>query len=405
MMDSGRFRAESRFDEVRAVKIASISALVLFIAAAAALFFSIPSVGTSKRTMSETEKALVAELERLRTTWEHQRRQRILDAASGHAADYAGPLQRILRTPDHKHLVQAAEYAGALGARAHRTHLLDLVNTERRVLAKVRYHAVLSAEKLERFEVGAITDLLVENHTKQVRLAGLEILGQRAEGPWDLVVSLLADESLDEELRQAAAMALPKQLPPALQEELLDLLENGDGLAMGIAVTALHRTTLGTKAEGRLLTMMPGLEAGPKIACMELLGNRGEKLQDPDAIWRLAVDSQETIRVRARALYCLEQTRSFDSTAVKQAGLEAPMLRHFAARCLIADGREAGLQSLLELVETESTDASIASRRLLAWLTGRSPGTSRDDFRGGLSRAAETLKDRPLPAPSFDFGS
>ena len=211
------------------------------------------------------------------------------------------------------------------------------------------------------------------------------------------------DASGDEELLDAAIHALPADPPAALVQDLVSMVRGGMEDEVELGLRALARTKPGADTEQKLTDLIDSLEPRAQLKFLDLLAGMETRLHDPRPVWAIAQNGGE-LRVRARAIYCLEQTRSFAAAELRDnlPGMD-PLLRYFSARCLLQGGQGEGLVILLDLVDDDdSTESCVASRRLLAWLTGRSPGTSRDEFERSLAQL-DPSRRRHLPGPGYDF--
>jgi hypothetical protein len=81
------------------------------------------------------------------------------------------------------------------------------------------------------------------------------------------------------------------------------------------------------------------------------------------------------------ALSCLELTKSFRPTVLVGALPRLPPLaQHFAARCMLTMDHADGFRWLLDVAESGDARAVTMSRQLLAWLTGETPNSDREEF-------------------------
>ena len=93
-----------------------------------------------------------------------------------------------------------------------------------------------------------------------------------------------------------------------------------------------------------------------------------------------------------------------------------PLSRYFAARCLLREGDATGASLLLQILDEVPADADTpdaasgrstdalairASRRLLAWLTGKSQATDKQEFAAALRSRSRDLSTHLPPAPVF----
>ena len=397
-----------RFNEALALRAGVIATAAIGVALLASIFF-IPSeievVGRGDKDRSAIEQELVRELELLRGAWDPKWRKRILDKAPIRAQEFAGPLNRILRMRSHRLIEQAVEYAGALGELDLRDAAAKIATSPAQLAPSLRTKAMKATEQLGRWDRDQLADFVALG-TPPVQLAALEICSQRRDAPWPEILELLtnADDSLaGRTLSDAAIQAIPEHPPEELAQALWDMVVSEDTHSIMLGLRAIRRTKLDAAMGQRLAGLLGGLDPDAQLLCLDLLGSTGKPLGDSGPVWNL-VQEDVAPRIRARALYCLEQTRSFEVQQVREQVFNMdPLAKYFAARCLIAADQRDGPDILLDLVDTDETDLSVASRRLLAWLTGRGPGTSRDGFRNSLPTAIESHGKRRLPAPGYDF--
>ncbi len=398
-----------RFNEVLALRAGVIATAAIGVALLASVFF-IPSeiqvLDRGGKDRSAIEQELVRELELLRGAWDPKWRKRILDKAPIRAQEFAGPLNRILRMRSHRLMEQAVEYAGALGELDLRDAAAEIATSSAQLAPSLRIKAMKTTEQLGRWDRDQLADFVALG-TPPVQLAALEISSQRRDAPWPEILELLtnADDSVaGRTLSNAAIQAIPEHPPEELARALWDMVVSGDTQGTMLGLRAIRRTKLDAAMGQRLAGLLGRLNPDAQLVCLDLLGSMGKPLGDPGPVWNLVQEADTDSRIRARALYCLEQTRSFEAQQVREQVFNMdPLAKYFAARCLIAADQRDGPDILLDLVDTDEVDLSVASRRLLAWLTGRGPGTSRDGFRNSLPTAIESHGERRLPAPGYDF--
>jgi hypothetical protein len=207
-------------------------------------------------------------------------------------------------------------------------------------------------------------------------------------------------------LADAAIQAIPEHPPQELSQALWEMLVSGDAETAMLGLRALHRTKVDDTLQLRLTGLLGRLAPDAQLVCLELLGNTSGPLEDPGSVWNLVQDTDVDVKIRARALYCLEQTSSFNVQQVRERVFTmGPVGQYFAARCLIAADQRDGTDILFDLMDHDENDVAVASRRLLGWMTGRSVGTSKDGFRNSLPKSIESHGNRRLPAPGYEFES
>ncbi len=393
-----------RFHEVLLFKIGVTVTACVGIVLLASMFLVPTRVEVLGRGLERTEatKQLLENLELLRGAWDPRERQRILDQASARTSQFAGPLHRILRTRDPRLLEPAIEYAGALGALDLRPTLAEMATSSGTLPPGVRGKAVLAAERLDRWSPEQLAEFLAEG-TPALALAALEVCGNRQDAPWDAVLALL-DHS-EEAVAAAAIRAIPEVPPADLQQALWDMIGSGQSERTVLGLQALGRTRIDSHTCSKLALQLERLRGNAQLCCLELLGRSGRRLPDPRPVWRLVTSTETDALVRARALYCLEQTRSFDVQAVRsQIHYMSPHAKYFAARCLVTAGESDGADMLLDLVDAREKDVSAASCRLLSWMTGQGPAAGRKQFQDSLASMSRHRLGL-LPAPGYDFGS
>ncbi len=405
--DNRTHRQGPRFDEVLALKVGLTVTAALAIVLLASVFFIPTEVRVLDRgtDQSAARKRLVKTLEALRTTWEPGRRQRLLDRAPSHAKDFVGPLHRILRMQEPRLLEPAVDYAGALGVADLRPALARIATSSEVLPPGVCSQAMKAAERLGPWGRDQLARFLAEG-TPPMKLAALAICANRADAPWPEVLQLLqggGDNLRDRQLTAAAIKAIPEIPPPELVKALWEMIASGDADRVALGLRALSRVRLEADMCSKLAGRLERLDSEARLICLDLLGRTGSRLPDPAPVWTIVTGPDTKPRVRARALYCLEQTSSFEVGEVRRQIFSMdPLTQYFAARCLIAAHREDAVDILLRLVDDEDKDLSVASRRLLAWMTGRGPWTSPEGFRNSLATIKSRVLGR-LPAPGYDF--
>lgn len=399
-----------RFNEVLLLKIGVTVTAALGLVLLASIFFiptEIKILGDGKE-QSEVRKELLARLEELGATWEPKQHQRLLDRAPENAARFAGPLDRMLRMRDSKLLEPAVEYAGALGVDKLRPTLASMTVSGMTLPPGVRSKAMKAAERLGPWTKDQLAEFLTQG-TPPMKLAALEICAHRRDAPWPEILALFdgSDDTVTSQTLTAAAIkTVPQIPPPELLKALLEMVAEGGPDTASLALKALSRAKLEDEIYVKLARQLEEMESGTRMSCLDLLGAIGRRLPDPAPVWTLITSPETKPLVRARALYCLEQTRSIDAAEVrKQIFYMDPTAKYFAARCLLAADQKDGGEILLDLVDLEDdANLSVASRRLLAWLTGRSPGTSRKDFQLALGTMNNRIAGH-LPEPGYVFGN
>lgn len=377
-------------NEVRLFKV-SLGILVTMatgcLLAALSIQPNVERVGQGPRA-GYAEGELTEVLSRLRGTWAQEARARILDEAPLHADRYAGPLRRILRQWQHPLHVEAVEYAGALG----RVELRPEVAAQAfRGATDLRAMAVRAADQLGPWASEELGGLLSSRFVA-VQVAALETVVGRADVPWDAVFRLLT--SGEETVREAAIAAIPRRPGPDQVEALHKLIDSGDERDAIVGLRALARTELVSEFEPALAELLQRSDSLVQLAILDCpsaaLGG-----EFATAVRRVVWDFSVETRVRAKALYCLEKAGSFDATEIHdKIDLLEPRLQYFAARCLIAAGLPKGVEIMVNLVEADDAETVVASRRLLAGLTGASPSSSAQGFRERLTAVSHLA---PLP--------
>ena len=344
--------------------------------------------------LSAAEQEIVEILDSLRTTWDERDRIRILGEAQFRQDRYAAALQRILRMPGHPLLEQAVDYAGALGAPSTHPALAALTMAKDPV---IRSKAVLAAERIQPWSTEQLEEFL-RLGIVPVQLAALQVSAKRVDAPWESILGFLqGDQPL---LREAAIQAIPQHPSREFADASWRMVEFDDDEAVITGLQTIARTSLAADFEQPLAARMPIMAPAAQMLCLEILASRGASLRSAEPVWNLARDSNADLRVRAKALRCLELTQRFDSVLLGQElFLFEPSLQYFAARCLLVKGEERGVDVLMNLLGGDDPDSDLASRQLLAWLTGHSPGSSRDEFEVALSDLQLRV---PLPVPGIE---
>lgn len=385
---------EPRFNQYLVVKIG------MFVAGGMALFFASTAFwaggGASIRTVrhAEAERELDAILAELRGAWDPRARARIVDGI-GAEEHLVGQLHRLLRMADHPMLPEAVQLAGAFGAEELGDAVIALVEHRN---AGVRAEAVRAGEVFAPWQPEELESFMED--VIPVCVAALEVSAGSDDAPWDAVCSLLLSDV--EEIRHAAENAISGTPPTDAVDQLWSMVKLGTTDEEMAALRALGRTTLVETFEDELTDLLWRSGDEAVLLALDVLATKAGELRQPGQLWALALDVSAATVVRARALHCLEKTRSFDADTVADAmfGFD-PELQYHAARCLLVAGRPDGVRVLLDLIDSDEPDTVIATRRLLANLTGLSPGAQADDF-------AEALQERPwrgskLPEPTFSF--
>jgi HEAT repeat protein len=203
----------------------------------------------------------------------------------------------------------------------------------------------------------------------------------------------------DPGVRRAAVEALRGSDSAAIAASLWAMVRLGgdDGTC---AMRALAELGFAPTIEADVLAGLTRMAPQTQQAALAFLREKRKTLVDPAPVAALARDLTVSGELRARALYCLEQTGSFETD---QAGqmlffLE-PLERHFVARCLLEKGDPRGVDVLCELVDSDADDARTASLRLLAWLGGVSPTSDTSRLR----EAAKQALHGPRKLPETDL--
>ena len=390
---------ESRgLNQVLLIRIALGSLLVLgggSLAAALMFHSDIEAVGPGPGPV-KAQRELLEALERLHGAWAPAERQRILDGASQHEGRWVGALRGILGQWDHPLRLEAIEYAGATGAAELRS---DVARLAFRGRADSRAAAVRATERLGLWEHDDLVGFLASG-IPMVQVAALEIVGARQEAPWGNAFSLLA--SGNAKVRQAAVASVPLELPPEAAAALWAVIEAGPDEVSALGLTALRGTKRVRDFEARVQAFLAVSDAGVRFAALECLMRMPGPLAEASPVRALAWDVSAELELRGKAFRCLEVRGGYDVELVKaRLFMLEPKLRYLAARCLVATGETDGLLALAELVEGEELAVAVASRRLLAQLTGLSPQASQDEFHDRVSRGVRCSS--PLPEPALSF--
>ncbi len=385
-----------RFNQVAFVKLCMITTGLASILLFGAVLFVNPDVRivAGGQKLSAAEQEIVEILDSLRITWDQRDRTRILGEAQFLQDRYAAALQRILRMQGHPLLEQAVDYAGALGAPSSYQALVSLTKAKDPV---IRSKAVLAAERIEPWSTERLDEFL-RLGIVPVQLAALRISSKRVDAPWESILGILhGDQPL---LREASIQAIPEHPSGELADAIWRMVEFDDAGSVITGLQTIARTSLAVDFEQQLAMRMPMMAPSAQMLCLQILATRGASLRSSLQVWELAQDSTIELVVRAEALRCLEMTQSFDGALLSQhIFMFEPSLQYFAARCLLARGEESGVDVLMELLGGDDPDCDLASRQLLAWLTGHSPGSSREEFE--LARSGMQLR-APLPAPGIE---
>ncbi len=395
------------FDQVRAARIA-VAILSLAGAAVVLLFWlSVPDrVIVIKRpddVQSKVDRTVTSELTRFRAAWHPDERARLKHFAAGGAGHGTGrartkAIRDVLNKTAHPLVGEAAEYAGVSGAKSLRPDLERIVGSE--AAPQLRVRALKAAERLAPWTKAQLRTFLHDD-APAVQLAALEVCASRPEAPIDIIIEILM--STRGQLREAALRAMPDVIPPEALQTIWESAEFGDAEDIEIALRALGRIRLANGDAFRLATLLPRLPARSMNTCLDILSKFESLEHAKGPIWALARDSNLESVVRAHAMYCLEQTNAARPDEIVDSILVLdPLVRYFAARCLLIADREEAVPVLVDLIESDHFEAAVLSRRLLAWMTGRNVGLSKAEFEKIL-RDLPRRRRRPLPPPGIAF--
>jgi hypothetical protein len=286
-------------------------------------------------------------------------------------------LEEILADPGHPSFRQAVLLAVHMGltdlAPALREAMPGAADADRPLL-------VCSLDRCERLTDAELAELFAADSTKAA-ITALEIAGSRAEPPLDLIVDQLVVG--DRAVRAAALKALPARFPAAVGERIVAVSRHlGPEMAIE-AILALARSEASPVVDEYLYRRLDEGDHGCN-AVLQVLGQRREPLQQPNRILGIAKDPGQSVRARARALLCLEQTGAWASIEQLEAGWQRhPVLDYFVARTLLLAGRRDSFRMLLDLVRAEEVDreideaamvaeARVGARQILAQFAGTS---------------------------------
>jgi len=376
------------------IAFAALAATAALVFVALLIFESDPEIRRGK-FQSAKEQELTALLYRLKASWDPKQRQRLYELAQKESDRFRTPLQRLLRVPNFELIEPAIEFAGATLDVSHRPQLVYLAAFG---TPSVRAKAVLAVQRLDPWQPSELATL-AKSAVKEVQLAALEAAG-RGGLPLDATLELMSDE--DEDVRAAACSTLPEQVSDATAIELGKRLEQGTEEERIVVLHALGVAGRQQQFEHQAARFLSEGSEELQFAALDFLATGTGAFRAEDQVWALIGNNMLSSELRCKGLYCLELRHQVDLDRLRRELVwMEPELRYFAARCELAKDPRAAFEILLELTNSDSQPTVTATRRLLAWLTGLSPGSERADFASRLQGL--TLAARELPEPTLEF--
>jgi hypothetical protein len=335
-------------------------------------------------------------LQRIAHAPDERAQARIGAEAGARTPEMAAPLRAILETPGHRDLEAAIDCAGALGLAELRPQLAALAWS---AAPSARGNAIRAAARLGAWPADELERFL-QVDIAEVQVAALDVLPEDDDAPWETALALLASDR--DEVRDAALRAVPRDPPLRAARVLAELVESDVPRRVVAGLRALCRTDLVGAYERTATDLLASSDREEQRAALELLTAKEAPLMEPEVVWALACDPATPTDVGARAIFCLERTRSYDVRAVLRGidGLE-PKLRYFAARCLVQSGVPQGGAVLIGLMGCDVPEAILASRKLLAQMTGAGVQASIVELQRRVS--ALPAMPRTLTPPDLEF--
>jgi HEAT repeat protein len=352
--------------------------------------------------VSAAWRKLEGTLKSLAAAWSPDDRNRLVAAAQAERDLLAPQIQRALGRPtDGRILQQALVLAAAL----------EVVEVRREVgiiaqsgSVEARTLAISTAEQLSPWSPEELT-VFLGDVAPEVQVAALELAGKREDVPVREIVALL--RSPFPQVRDAAVAAMPRHPDRTALEELCLLTRDEDAAVAATALAALGRTEASDGGEAAFLAALARDDAAVRSAALDALARRGTPIGYAQVVHRIAADHGLDAELRARALYCLERTDGCDLRALRRdLPTFEPLLRYFAARCLIRAEQREGIAILIDLLERADSgpsEVSLASRRILTWLSRQTPGAELQDLSAWASDPATSFSGRYLPSPTLSF--
>ena len=267
---------------------------------------------------------------------------------------------------------------------------------------------VATVEQLRPWADEEFTDLLATG-SEAVVAATLAAAGPRESVPAQQLIAHLLAESA--EVRTAALAALPASLTAAVAEQIVAALAGVEPERTGEALLALARCPDSPVADEALYSRLAGSDESA-TAALAALAARGTPLATPEAVLAIAEAGGRSLRTRAGALLCLERTGTVaGAERLRTLWPRHPVLDYLAGRILIRAQNPAGLQLLLDVVNTNDdavdeaeqallVEARMGARCLLAHLSGTGMYEEPATWEAWIL-ARPALGDLILPTPGL----
>jgi len=341
------------------------------------------------------QRALQALLQQLHRSWNPEQRQRLLATVAEQKKLLLRPLRVLLAQAEPDPLLPEAL---ACAFEMHDDSLTaQIVHWTAAGSGAVRSLAITTAAQHGAVEAGQLGDLLADADPV-VRAAAATIAIDRGNLPWDRVAQGLASlprTAIDElSPRQDKSRCAP------LASALWTIAIDGQAKPANAALQALTRLDLAGEFAAAAVSRLREAPPATTIALLNMIAAAAVPLPDPAPLLRLALDGNAQLRLRARAVYCLERARCGDLEQLQTAGPGLPpLLRLGLARCHIARGDDTGIAMLLQLAESEDQPTAAQSRILLGCLTGLGPNAGIEDWQRQLGE--QPVAQVRLPPPDL----
>lgn len=374
-----------------------ISAGILSIAAIPFLGGTDSEVDHKELVVSSQYGELETFLGEYRRSWLPDRKRALLKIARTKRKAFAPGLAYVLGERDHP----ARDVALTLTAELKLIRLRPLV---RRIayegLYRLRPRAIIVAHQLEPWTDDEVMRFLDSKDSKVV-IAGLALPNQK---PWSKLLDLFGSE--DASIARASLQALPVSLSEKQDQDLLALAMSGEECKRLCVLKALSRYAIEGPVESTLVRIATSGDDKLQKQALLTLAQKGSRLEMPEQIYWIVINSSAELEIKALALYCLEKTDSFDADVIAHdARLMPSLLRYHIARCLIQRNDRRGVDLLFGILadassrkrEVEPRELA-ATRQLLGRLSGMGVGAATEDWMRWTSHMGD-LSNTHLPGP------
>jgi hypothetical protein len=317
------------------------------------------------------------------------------------------PLLDILGTEEHHLLLPAIFLASALKQEDAVSPLTHLTQSGP---LKIQVAALIGAHAIEPWSEGELLAFL--NSTQVPKLvAVLELLAQRKSRPLAAIFEMLAYP--DQRVRSAAVRAVPRL--QADSEPLLWLckrVQKSKGKAAVAAVLAIGRAGVPEGSEECLVERFSSRDWRVRRAALNAIANMGRPISNPECVLSILRGKDLPLKEGACAFIALERTRTLpvDKLRAMVPNLH-PLLRMFAARCLVAAGDKSAVPVLIDLLSTQESvdvddEAAVCAResahQILTEICNKDLGTDVEPWQRWHRKLASLApRDLRLAAPTF----